>query len=75
MSRYNKEYITEKVIKAVKSVKFVRSTLRTLPSWITNEPNPIRDELEHAQKQIQIILDHMDAADRTAKRKAEEGII
>ena len=68
---YNNEYITEKVIKAVKSVKFVRATMRTLPSWITNEPNPIREELENAQKQIQIILDHMDARDKAAQLASE----
>ena len=68
---YNKEYITEKLDKAIKSLTFLQSNLKDAPAWMhCTDDDPLKAETAYTMKQLQIITDHIDARDRAEKRKA-----
>ena len=67
---YNRDYISEKLRKAQDILQF-HLTLSNSPPQVTGQfAQNVKESVQYAQKQLQIILDHMDAIDRAEQRKA-----
>lgn len=63
---YNKEYTTEKTRKALHDLNEAMNLLDSMPAWIESGTprDNLREHIEHAAKQLQIITDHFDARDK-----------